>query len=164
MNRLAKQLIKLGHTNPELRDHIRPILNEVMRSRVASVENLNLNDLKLNSNTRIRVNDWISHFDPDAPELQMMGGRGYFPANPDGLFQDAYRPLEIKDLRETVDLGNNTIVFGVASHGRRGVRFGRGFLTSMPSFDASNLARQGIECVRIDDVHNIWYCFVPFTY
>jgi len=29
MNKLAKQLIKLGHTNPELRDHLRPVLDKI---------------------------------------------------------------------------------------------------------------------------------------
>jgi len=31
MDKLAKQLIKLGHTNPELRDHLRPVLDHLHR-------------------------------------------------------------------------------------------------------------------------------------
>jgi len=36
MNKLANQLIKMGHTNPELRPHLRPILDE-MHAREAGI-------------------------------------------------------------------------------------------------------------------------------
>jgi hypothetical protein len=161
MNKFATQLIKLGHQHPDLRVHLRPVLDEVLK---VSSQGLKLNDLKLNSNTRIKVNEWMARFDHDAPAAEMAGGRGYFPANTGGIFQNNSRPMNLGDFRDTVAMGNNTILFGVASHDRRGQRFGRGFLTTMPSFDAANLARQGIECVRVDDAHHLWYCYIPFTY
>jgi len=162
MDKLSSQLIRLGHTNPELRPHLRPVLDAITKTSAAT--DFKLNDLSLNSSTRSKVNTWMSHFDHEAPEAQMAGGRGYFPANTGGIFQNDSRPMNLGDFRDTVTMGNNTIVFGVASHDRRGQRFGRGFLTTMPSFDAANLARQGIECIRIDDVHHLWYCYIPFSY
>ena len=37
MNKLANQLIKMGHTNPELRDHLRPVLAELSKEASDSV-------------------------------------------------------------------------------------------------------------------------------
>jgi hypothetical protein len=113
------------------------------------------------SGVRSELSRWMRDFASDDPEFEMYGGRGEFLATKAPSFSSA------SDMIRAIKNANNLTYMGPArlTAGRgttnEVMRFGRGIVVAMSSFDAKGLAARGISCVRIDDKYHVWFCYVP---